>query len=92
MRALDDRREELGITKAELARRADLAPEAVRRLFSTDQPNPTITTLAALADALGVEFVPRRRAIRDGLLQHRTPGLELSAKRQGAPVVPGVRG
>ena len=62
VRALDDRREELGITKAELARRADLAPEAVRRLFSTDQPNPTIATLAALADALGVEFVPRQRA------------------------------
>lgn len=61
VQALDDRREQLGITKAELARRADLAPEAVRRLFSVDAPNPTATTLIALADALDMELVPRRR-------------------------------
>jgi len=61
VRALDDRREELGLSKAELARRAELAPEAVRRLFSVDSPNPTIGTLTALADALGLELVPRRR-------------------------------
>jgi DNA-binding phage protein len=61
VRALDDRREELGLSKAELARRAKLAPEAVRRLFSVDSPNPTIGTLAALADALGLELVPQRR-------------------------------
>lgn len=42
VRALDDRREELGLSKAELARRAELAPEALRRLFSVDSPNPTI--------------------------------------------------
>lgn len=60
VRALDDRREELGLSKAELARRAEFAPEAVRRLFSVDSPNPTIGTLTALADALGLEFVPKR--------------------------------
>ena len=62
VRALDERREELGLTKAELARRAGLAPEVVRRLFSIDSPNPTATTLVALADALDLEVVPRRRA------------------------------
>lgn len=61
VRALDDRREELGLSRAELARRAELAPEAVRRLFSVDSPNPTIGTLTALADALGLELVPQRR-------------------------------
>jgi DNA-binding phage protein len=61
VRALDDRRGELGLSKAELARRAELAPEAVRRLFSVDSPNPTIGTLTALADALGLELVPQRR-------------------------------
>jgi DNA-binding phage protein len=61
VRALDDRRAALGMTKAELARRADLAPEAVRRPFSVDSPNPTIATLMALADALGLELVPRER-------------------------------
>jgi DNA-binding phage protein len=64
VRALDDRREELGLSKAELARRAELAPEAVRRLFSVESPNPTIGTLTALADALGLELVPQRRKPR----------------------------
>lgn len=61
VRALDGRREELGLTKAELARRANLAPEAVRRLFSIDAPNPTATTLAALAEALDLDLVPTPR-------------------------------
>ncbi len=61
VQALDERREQLGLTKAELARRADLAPEAVRRLFSVNAPNPTATTLFALAEALDLELVPRRR-------------------------------
>lgn len=56
VRALDDRRVALGLSKAELARRADLAPEAVRRLFSIEAPNPTIVTLVALADALDLEL------------------------------------
>jgi transcriptional regulator with XRE-family HTH domain len=62
--ALDERRETMGITKAELARRADIAPEAVRRLFSTDSPNPTIGTLTAIADALDLELVTRKRRVR----------------------------
>lgn len=62
VQALDERREVLGMTKAELARRADLAPEAVRRLFSAESPNPTISTLTALADTLGLELVPRQRS------------------------------
>lgn len=61
VRTLDGRREALGLTKAELARRADLAPEAVRRLFSTEAPNPTASTLAALADALELDLVPTPR-------------------------------
>lgn len=62
--ALDEQRETMGITKAELARRADIAPEAVRRLFSADSPNPTIGTLTAIADALDLELVPRKRRVR----------------------------
>ena len=61
VRALDSRRETLGMTKAELARRADLTPEVVRRLFSADSPNPTIGTLTALADSLGLELVPQEQ-------------------------------
>ena len=59
--ALDERREALGMTKAELARRAYIAPEAIRRLFSADSPNPTIGTLTAIADTLGLELIPRKR-------------------------------
>jgi DNA-binding phage protein len=59
VRALDDARERQGITKAELARRAGMAPEAVRRLFTAAGANPTIATLIALADALDVEVVAR---------------------------------
>lgn len=64
VRALDDRRETLGMSKAELARRADLTPEVVRRLFSADSPNPTIGTLTALADSLGLELVPQKQHAR----------------------------
>lgn len=62
--ALDARREELQLTKADLARRAGVKPEAIRRLLSAEKPNPTLTTLVALADALDLEIrpVPRRGA------------------------------
>ena len=46
----------LELAKGELARRADLTPEAVRRLFSIEAPNPTIVTLVALTDALDLEL------------------------------------
>lgn len=61
MRTLDERRETLGLSKAELARRAELTPEVVRRLFSVDDPNPTISTLTALADTLDLDLVPTLR-------------------------------
>jgi DNA-binding phage protein len=61
MRALDARREELAISKAELARRAGVKPEAVRRLFSAERPNPTLITVLALADALELDVVPMPR-------------------------------
>jgi DNA-binding phage protein len=57
VRALDEKREASGLSKAELARRADLPPEAVRRLFSADNANPTLGTITALAGALNVELV-----------------------------------
>jgi DNA-binding XRE family transcriptional regulator len=61
IRTLDARREELDLTKAELARRAGVKPEAIRRLFSAEKPNPTLTTLVALAGALDLEILPTPR-------------------------------
>lgn len=62
IRALDAQRERLSLSKAELARRADMPPEAVRRLFSAERPNPTLHTLAAIADALGLDLTPAEKA------------------------------
>ena len=56
IRALDQRRSNLKLSKAELARRADLRPEVIRRLFSAESPNPTLSTVVALAGALELEM------------------------------------
>jgi len=67
MRSLDDERRARKLSKAELARRAGLKPEAVRRLFSQSPVNPTLATLCALANALDVEVRvvrPRRGSPR----------------------------
>ena len=56
IRTLDERRSDLELSKAELARRAGLRPEVIRRLFSAASPNPTLSTLVALAGALELEL------------------------------------
>jgi DNA-binding phage protein len=61
IRVLDERRSELELSKAELARRAGVKPEAIRRLFSAERPNPTLSTLVALAGALDLELRPEPR-------------------------------
>jgi DNA-binding XRE family transcriptional regulator len=61
IRTFDARRTELKLTKAELARRAGVKPEAIRRLFSAGKPNPTLNTVVALAGVLDlkIRLVPR---------------------------------
>lgn len=62
-----------GMTRAELARRSGIHPAAVRRLLSKrGGHNPTLATVASLADALGHELrlAPKsRRAATDGTIQ-----------------------
>jgi transcriptional regulator with XRE-family HTH domain len=71
IRALDALRIDLGISKAELARRVNRNASSVRRLFTASQVRPELPLIAALADALGAEprLVPRtpdaRRAMRE---------------------------
>jgi DNA-binding phage protein len=74
IRAFDARRSQLNLTKAELARRAGVKPEAIRRLFSSEKPNPTLTTLVALASALDLELRP----------EPRSPDARASRTRSGA--------
>jgi ribosome-binding protein aMBF1 (putative translation factor) len=72
VRALDDARVELGMSKSELASLISAKPEIVRRLFTSKAPNPTLSTVVKLAEALGMKLqlagaprrarAPRRRA------------------------------
>ena len=66
VRALDEAREQEGLTKAALAKRVGMNAEVVRRLFTTDAPNPTLDTVVKLAAALNcsLDLVPRRRSAR----------------------------
>jgi ribosome-binding protein aMBF1 (putative translation factor) len=61
IQALDTLRIELGVSKAELARRTNRNASSVRRLFTARQARPELPLIAALADALGAELrvVPR---------------------------------
>ena len=78
VRALDAAREKAGLTKTNLAKLVGMKPEVVRRLFTTDEPNPTLDTVVKLVNALNcsLDLVPRvgrrtarvRQAARDARL------------------------
>lgn len=57
--ALDELREQQGLTKAELARAIERDPAAVRRILTAKQVNPTLAMVSDLAAALGYEVVLR---------------------------------
>lgn len=62
VRALDARREQAGITKADLAKRVGMSPAVVRRLFTASDPNPTLDTVVRLAVALDCNLGLQPRA------------------------------
>lgn len=55
VRALDERRRDLGLSKAELARQAGMRPEVVRRILGAGPANPTLTTVISLASAMSMD-------------------------------------
>jgi ribosome-binding protein aMBF1 (putative translation factor) len=63
IRAIEERRLELGLSKAELARRADMRPEVVRRLLGSGSSNPTLSTFVSLATALSMDLVVTGRPV-----------------------------
>ena len=56
VRALEERRKDLGLSKAELARQAGMRPEVVRRLLGAGQANPTLSTVVSLASAMSLDL------------------------------------
>jgi ribosome-binding protein aMBF1 (putative translation factor) len=61
LRALDEEREQQGLSKAELARLADKKESFVRRLLTSSDSNPTLETVVALAHELDLEVTLQRR-------------------------------
>jgi transcriptional regulator with XRE-family HTH domain len=86
VRSLDARRQELELTKAEVASRASMPAAAVRRLFSQQEKNPTLTTLAAIADALNLRIsVLPREDVAERLSTSSPRPLGTSVPATGAP-------
>ena len=55
VRALDERRRDLGLSKAELARQAGMRSEVVRRILGAGPANPTLATVISLASAMAMD-------------------------------------
>lgn len=74
IRALDELRVDLGMSKAELARRINRNPSSIRRLFTASSARPELPLVAAIADALGAEVrVVRKRTPQRPSRRQREP-------------------
>ena len=62
MRSLEEARVTAGVSKAKLAQLAGRQPAAIRRLLTTDVPNPTLSTVMSILKSLGygLALVPKR--------------------------------
>jgi ribosome-binding protein aMBF1 (putative translation factor) len=84
IRQLDLLRVDLGLSKAELARRVNRNASSVRRLFTAGQVRPELPLIVALADALGAELriVPctaeSQRATHEPVRQRRVAATGLA--------------
>lgn len=75
IRALDELRVDLGMSKAELARRINRNASSIRRLFTASSARPELPLVAAIADALGAEVKVVRK---------KRPGKSSAADRSSA--------
>ena len=57
MRSLDEARTTSGVSKAKLAQLTGTQPAAMRRLLTTDAPNPTLSTVMSILRSLGYGLV-----------------------------------
>ncbi|MGH2843052.1 MAG: helix-turn-helix domain-containing protein, partial [Solirubrobacteraceae bacterium] len=56
IRALDEMRVEMGVSKAELARRIDRNASSIRRLFTAGRAKPEFPLVVDIASALGLKL------------------------------------
>jgi len=80
IRQLDLLRADLGMSKAELARRVDRNASSVRRLFTAAQVRSELPLIVALADALGAELrvVPRAAEAQQAVHESAVSGVSRS--------------
>ena len=73
--SLDALRVDLGMSKAELARRINRNASSIRRLFTASSSRPELPLIAAIADALGAEVrvVPKTPASKRSTRRRREP-------------------
>ncbi len=80
---LEERRAEIKMSKAELARRVGANPASVRRLLTAEGQNPQLSSLVEIALALGMESLPFPKAITG-----KKPTSQSSKARRGSSVPP----
>jgi len=73
IRALDELRIGLGISKAELARRVNRNASSVRRLFTASRARLDLPLVVELADALGPSCVWSHEPHKPGVLLRKLP-------------------
>ena len=67
---IDETRSRLGMSKADLARAMGSDPAAVRRLLTSSEVNPRLDTVAAMAQAVGLELELRPlRNVKSDMLE-----------------------
>jgi DNA-binding phage protein len=79
IRLIDAERVDLGMSKADLARKVSTTPAAMRRLLTSGEANPTITTVLDVLAAVGMRLTllpsstskPVRKREGDAKPQHR---------------------
>lgn len=86
LRTLDSERERRGLAKADLARKLNLDPAEIRRLFTGSEPNPKIGRLVDLAHALDLQVTLTPRLAAKG--QAGTSRLSQAATRRSAGLGP----
>jgi DNA-binding phage protein len=81
IRTLDELRVEMGVSKAELARRIDRNASSIRRLFTAHQARPEFPLIAEIAEALGlrIAIVPESAEAKKVVREHHAGHKELVA-------------